>query len=104
MLSDILFYLFLAGAAILDEVVACRTQKHEQVLDCKNTSEIKPPFDVIRDDIGGYDIIFLQNILDNYIITIILEFESDHTGRKCGARPTQLPGLAGMPSAYINIC
>ena len=53
MLSDILFYIFLAGAAILDEVVACRTQKHEQGFDCRNTSNIKPPFGVIRDDIGG---------------------------------------------------
>jgi len=59
MLSDILFYLFLAGAAILDGVVACRTRKHEELPNCKNVSEMKPPFDVIRDDNGGYDIIFL---------------------------------------------
>jgi len=100
MLSDILFYLFLAGAAILDGVVACRTRKHEELPNCKNVSEMKPPFDVIRDDNGGYDSIFLLNIRGNYIITHILEFESGHTGGKSGPIPIQLPGLAGMPIVY----
>ena len=100
MLSDILFYLFLAVAAILNGAHACRTRKHEEVIGCQNTSDIKPPIDVIRDDNGGYDTIFILNIPGNYIITHILDFESGHTGRKSGPRPTQLPGLAGMPLVY----